>query len=41
MRYLCLTRVPLVLAACDRQPTAPEIAAGPDLRATSEWIEFE
>ena len=41
MRSVRLALLPLVFAACDRQPAAPDIHMGPEFRATSEWIEFE
>jgi len=41
MRYLRLMLVPLLLVACDGQPAAPDLNVSPELRATSEWIEFE
>ena len=41
MRYLRLAMVPLLLAACDQQPVAPEIDAPPALRATHESFVLE
>jgi hypothetical protein len=40
MRYLRLALVPLLLAACDRQPAAPDIVAPPTLSAVQGWQEF-
>lgn len=38
---LAILAAPLVLFACDREPTAPEVDVAPSLGATSEWVEFD
>jgi hypothetical protein len=39
MRKLALTLVPLLLLACDREPTAPTIAGGPTLNFSNNAVE--
>jgi len=37
MRPLSLTLLPLLLAACEQPPVAPDQAPGPSFQAASEW----
>ena len=39
MRKLALTLIPLLLLACNQEPTAPASGPAPSFSATSEWQE--